>query len=181
MKRRTIFPQSDAERLGSLTIMSVYESSVQTGFGLRSAIPVFQVLNLGVAARFYEQLGFEVRRYDTAYAYATREKLTIHLQASPDGGAPSAQSEVFVETTAVDELHAEWRELDLMEIRTIITPDMRAELRRRMAAGNPMGLISYRVKDQPWGVREFIVRDVDNNKLRFGRTRTRASSPGFAA
>jgi hypothetical protein len=65
-----------------------------------------------------------------------------------------------------------------MPVRTIVTPDMRAELRRRTASGDRIGLISDHVKDQPWGVREFTLRDPDNNELRFGRHRTGASLPG---
>lgn len=154
--------------------MSVYEPSVQSECGIASATPVFHVFSLEAATRFYMQLGFEVRRYDPTYAYAQREGLTIHLRASPDHEPLNSNSEIYVETSAVDDLHHEWHALDLMPVRTIVTPDMRAELRRRWAADDPMGLISDRVKDQPWGVREFSIRDPDGNKLRFGRRRTGA-------
>lgn len=157
--------------------MSVYESSVRVQCGIGSANPVFRVFSLETSVRFYEQLGFEVRRYDTAYAYAEREGLSIHLRASPENDPLSSGAEVYVETRGVDELHAQWRALELMPVRTIITPDMRAELRRRLANGDRIGLISDRVRDQPWGVREFTLRDPDNNELRFGRTRTGASLP----
>ena len=159
--------------------MSIHEPSVQAEIGIRSAAPVFPVNNLETAMRFYQRLGFEVRRYDAGYAYAHREGLHLHLRASPELDLFSSYSEVYVETASVDELHAEWAALDLMPIRTVVSPDMRAELRRRWAAGDPVGLISEYVRDQPWGVREFSLRDPDNNQMRFGRRRTGASRPGF--
>ena len=161
--------------------MSVYETPARTECGIRAATPVLHVRSLEASIGFYQQLGFEIRRYDPTYAFAGREGLQIHLRASPEREPFSSSAEVYVETTAVDELHAEWRALDLMPIRTIVTPDMRAELRRRWAVGNPMGLISDRVKDQPWGVREFTLRDPDHNRMRFGRRRTGASRPGITA
>ncbi|HWE59189.1 MAG TPA: hypothetical protein VG228_05795 [Solirubrobacteraceae bacterium] len=51
----------------------------------------------------------------------------------------------------------------------MITADMNAEPRRRRAAGDAMGMISERVLDKRWGVREFSIRDPDSNQLRFGR------------
>ena len=157
--------------------MSVYESTRQTERGIASAIPVLHVSSLEGSSWFYQRLGFEVRRYDAGYAYAQREGLAIHLRLSDD----DAHGDMFVETTRVEELHDEWSALEMLPIRTIITPDMRAELRRRAATGQPIGCISERLKDQPWGVREFSLRDPDGNWLRFGRTKTRASTFGAAA
>jgi hypothetical protein len=50
-----------------------------------------------------------------------------------------------------------------------IGPALKAEVRRRWDAGEPVGLMSESVEDKPWGVREFSIRDPDNNQLRFGR------------
>jgi hypothetical protein len=47
---------------------------------------------------------------------------------------------------------------------------VRAEVRRCWAAGNPVGLMSEFVEDKPRRVREFGIRDLDNNHLRFGRS-----------
>lgn len=149
--------------------MSVHQPSARTECGIGSANPVFRVSSLETAVRFYEQLGFAIRRHGTAYAHAVRERLTIDLRASADYDPLATGAEVYVETRELDSLHAEWRALDLMPVRTIITPDMRAELRRRAATDDRIGLISDRVRDQPGGLREFTVRDPDNNQLRFGR------------
>lgn len=145
------------------------EHASGTESGIGSAEPVFPVHSLEAAMRFYQLLGFDVRRHDVGYGYAEREGLCIHLRASPELDQFSSYSEVYVGTTEVDELHAQWLPLDLIPVRTIITADMRAELRRRWAAGDAIGMISARVLDKPWGIREFSIRDPDNNQLRFGR------------
>lgn len=150
-----------------------------TEIGIGSAAPVFPVHSLDAAARFYQRLGFDVRRYDAGYAYAQREDLQLHLRAAPELEQFSSGAEAYVETARVDELHAEWLPLDFIRVRTIVTADMRAELRRRWAAGDPVGVISAQVTDKPWGVREFSVRDPDNNQLRFGRRRIGATRPGM--
>ena len=51
----------------------------------------------------------------------------------------------------------------------MIGPELRAEIRRRWEAREPVGLISEFVQDKPWGIREFSIRDLDNNQIRFGR------------
>jgi hypothetical protein len=137
--------------------------------GLRSSAPVFAVRDLGAAMAFYERLGFAVRGYDAGYGYATREGLRLHLRASPKIEPFSNYSEVFVETVEVDRLHEEWQACGLLAVPGAIDSELRTEVRRRWDAGDPVGLLSRRVEDKPWGVREFGLRDLDNNHLRFGR------------
>jgi catechol 2,3-dioxygenase-like lactoylglutathione lyase family enzyme len=137
--------------------------------GLESPAPVFAARNLDAAMAFYDRLGFTVRRYDSGYGYAEREGLRIHLRASPEIEPFSNHSEVYVATAEVDELHEEWRACGLLAVRSGITPALKAEVRRRWEAGEPVGLMSELVEDKPWGVREFSIRDPDNNQLRFGR------------
>ena len=150
--------------------MSTYDwQPLRTVVGMSSASPVFPVSDLDAAIRFYVQLGFEVTRRDASYAYADREGVHIHLRANRDLDPVPARSEIYVDTAAVDELHAEWMALDLMPIQTIVTPDIRAELRRRRAAGETIGTITSQVSEKLSGAREFSVRDPDGNELRFGR------------
>jgi hypothetical protein len=80
---------------------------------------------------------------------------------------------VYVETPEVDRLHEEWRALGLLPVPGGIGPALRDEVRRRWRAGEPVGLLSERVEDKPCGVREFSLRDLDNNQLRFGRQLSR--------
>lgn len=131
--------------------------------------PVLPVHDLERALGFYGRLGFNVRRYDDGYGFAELEGLRLHLRASPELDLFSSYSEVYLNTADVDQLHARWLALDLHRVSGYIDSELDAELRRRARAGEPFGLISERVEDKPWGVREFSLRDLDNNQLRFGR------------
>ena len=137
--------------------------------GLRAPEPVFAVRDLEAAMAFYERLGFGVRRYDAGYGYAEREGLRIHLRASPELEPFGNYAEVYVETAEPDHLHEEWQACGLLPVPGSIGPELRTEVRRRWEAGEPVGLLSEPVEDKPWGVREFSIRDLDNNHLRFGR------------
>ena len=136
--------------------------------GLGRAAPVFAGRDLAAAMRFYERLGFAIRRHDAGYGYAEREGLRIHLRASPELREPG-HAEVFVDARDVDRLHEEWRACGLLPVQGGIVAELAAEVRRRWEAGEPVGLLSERVEDKPWGVREFALRDLDNNQIRFGR------------
>jgi hypothetical protein len=137
--------------------------------GIGCPAPVFAVRDLEAAMEFYERLGFAARRYDAGYGYAAREGLRIHLRLSPELEPFSSYSEVYVETSEVDRLHEEWRTCGLLPVPGSIGPELKAEVSRRWYAGEPVGLMSEAVEDKPWGVREFGIRDLDNNHLRFGR------------
>jgi catechol 2,3-dioxygenase-like lactoylglutathione lyase family enzyme len=137
--------------------------------GIGSPAPIFAVRDLEAAMSFYERLGFAVRRYDAGYGFAEREGLRLHLRAAPEIEPFSNYAEVYVETAEVDRLHEEWRPHGLLPVPDAITPELKDEVRRRWHAGDPVGLMSGRVEDKPWGVREFAIRDLDNNHLRFGR------------
>ena len=143
--------------------------------GLGHPAPIFPVRDLDAAAGFYARLGFRIRRHDDGYGSAERERLLIHLQRSPELDPFENLSASYVETAAVDELHAEWLELGLWLVQTI-TPEIDAEARRRWARGEPVGRMNERVEDKPWGVRQFDLLDLDNNQLRFGRV-IRRSAP----
>jgi catechol 2,3-dioxygenase-like lactoylglutathione lyase family enzyme len=147
-----------------------------SGFG--HPAPVFAVRDLDAASAFYERLGFAVRRYDAGYGYAERDGLRIHLRGSPELEGPfSNYSEVYVETADVDRLHEEWQSRGLLQVRGAIDEELKEEVRRRWHAGSPVGLIGERVEDKPWGVREFGIRDLDNNHLRFGRQLSQPPPP----
>jgi catechol 2,3-dioxygenase-like lactoylglutathione lyase family enzyme len=141
----------------------------QAVVGLGCPAPIFAVRDLEAAMAFYERLGFDVRRYDAGYGYAERDGLRIHLRASPELEPFANYSEVYVETAEVDRLHDEWRTCGLLAVRSGIDSALKAEVRRRWDAGEPVGLMSEFVEDKSWRIREFSLRDPDNNHLRFGR------------
>jgi len=145
------------------------ESGSELVVGLRRIEPIFAVRDLEAAMAFYDRLGFAARRYDAGYGYAEREGLKLHLRASPEIEPFSNYSEVYVDTAEVDLLHAEWQACGLLPVSGGIDDELRAEVRRRWEAGAPVGLISASVDDKPWRIREFSIRDLDNNQLRFGR------------
>jgi catechol 2,3-dioxygenase-like lactoylglutathione lyase family enzyme len=148
----------------------VIRSATNRGvIGIRAVEPVFAVRDLEAAMAFYERLGFNVRRHDAGYGYAEREGLRIHLRASPEIDPSSSYSEIYLDTAEVDQLHEEWRTLGLLPVRSSIGPEIKTEVRRRWEAGEPVGLISEFVQDKPWGIREFSIRDPDNNQIRIGR------------
>jgi hypothetical protein len=96
--------------------------------------------------------------------------LKLHLRASPELEPFSNYAEVWVETPEPDRLHAEWSGCGLLPVTDGIGPELVSEVRSRFEAGDPVGLMSERVEDKPWGVREFSLRDLDNNQLPFGRS-----------
>jgi catechol 2,3-dioxygenase-like lactoylglutathione lyase family enzyme len=125
--------------------------------GLRRAAPILPVRDLDDALAFYARLGFETSRYDGGYGYARRERLILHLRASPEVDPRANPSAAWVDIADVDALHAEWVGLGLPvePVDGERTPE-------------PRGRISARVDHKPWGVREFAILDPDNNQLRFG-------------
>lgn len=137
--------------------------------GIDRVEPVLPVHELQAALDFYRRLGFAVRRHDDGYGFAELDGLRLHLRASPELDLFSSYSQVYLNTDAVDDLHARWVELDLQPVTGFIDDAQQAERRRRWEAGEAVGLISARVEDKPWGVREFSLCDPDNNQLRFGR------------
>ena len=125
--------------------------------GLRRAAPILPVGDLDAALAFYERLGFETSRYDAGYGYAQRERLILHLRASPEVDPRANPSAAWVDIADVDALHAEWIGLGL----AVVDGDAARTI-------EPRGRISARVEAKPWGVREFAILDPDNNQLRFG-------------
>ena len=144
---------------------------------MRSVEPVFHVRDVEAALAFYARLGFAVRRHDAGYGFAEREGVRLHLRASPEIEPFANYAEVYVQTPDPDLLHEEWSACGLLPVPGAIDASLRAEVERRWHAGERVGLMSEAVEDKPWGVREFGIRDLDNNHLRLGRPLTRPGSP----
>lgn len=141
---------------------------INEAVGLRRPAPIFPARDLDALLAFYADLGFSVRRYDEGYGFAKRERLRLHLRVTPELDPFTNNSAVYVDTTEVDALHAEWLGRGLWEVPPNIGFRLREEARRRWESREPGGRITDVVEAKPWGVREFSLWDLDNNQLRFG-------------
>ena len=108
---------------------------------------VFMVAEVAAALGFYrDRLGFSVgfvMGEPAEYAMVQRDSVCLHLMPAAWGKGMTGASSVYVFTPAVDALHA--------------------ELLGRGAAV-PRG-----PQDEPYGMREFLLRDPDGNALTFGQ------------
>jgi catechol 2,3-dioxygenase-like lactoylglutathione lyase family enzyme len=106
------------------------------------AIPILPVRDLREAAGFWERAGLVVQDYDAGYAFvlAGDEEL-VHLDVHPSVDPSANLSACYVH---VDDV-AGWHE-------------------RLTAAGLP----ASPVRDEPWGMTEFSVRDPSGNLVRIG-------------
>ena len=105
--------------------------------------PTFPVVDMNEAVRFYEAAGFDVRRYDDGFAFVRDgddSVCDLDLVEHFDPARNGAGCYVIVPN--VDEWHA-----------------------RFTATGATLTAIEV----QPWGMREFSVRDPSGNNLRVGR------------
>lgn len=104
---------------------------------------IFPVAEMDSAIAFYQDLGFEVESYDGGYAWVRHrgdEVLHLALVADLDRAQNRAAGYFHVQDT--NAWHAAWQESNVS-----LGP----------------------VIDQPWGMREFQVNDLDGNLLRVGQ------------
>ncbi len=108
------------------------------------AIPILPVRDLREAGTFWTSAGLEVRSHDEGYAFVLadgHEFVHLALQPSVDPAANLAGCYIHV--------------VDLQDWHD-----------RLAAAGLPVGPI----RDEPWGMTEFRVRDPSGNLVRIGCT-----------
>lgn len=108
-------------------------------------IPVLASLDIDHAVRFYkEKLGFDrVGWKDENYAVIGRDEVVLHFWKCDDKIFPENTS-CYIDVEAIDGLYAE------MQASGVVHPN------------GP-------IKDQPWGMREFAVLDIDGNMIKFGQ------------
>ncbi len=108
---------------------------------------VFTVTEVAAALAFYrDRLGFSVgfvMGEPADYAMVQRDSVCLHLMPAAWGKGGAGASSVYVFTPAVDALHA--------------------ELLGRGAT------VALGPQDEPYGMREFQLRDPDGNALTFGQ------------
>ena len=106
------------------------------------AIPILPVRELGEASAFWSRAGLTVERYDDGYAFVLADgEEMVHLALHPSIEPATNPSACYVHVDGVQDWHA-----------------------RLSAAGLPV----TPVRDEPWGMTEFSVRDPSGNLVRVG-------------
>ncbi len=109
------------------------------------AIPILPVRDLPEAAAFWRLAGLEVEEYDAGYAFVRADgDEIVHLAVHPSVDPATNLSACYVHVTDV----AGWHDR-LAEAGLPVTP----------------------VRDEPWGMTEFSVRDPSGNLVRVGCAR----------
>ena len=109
------------------------------------AIPILPVRELGEGTAFWSRAGLAVERYDDGYAFVLAEGHEIvHLALHPSIDPATNPSACYIH---VEDVH-DWHD-------------------RLTAAGLPVTPI----RDEPWGMAEFHVRDPSGNLVRVGQPR----------
>lgn len=104
--------------------------------------PTLPVADMAASIEFFERAGFEVRKYDDGFAFASfNDESVFDLDGFPDLDPSTNHAGCYIITAET----ATWHE-------------------RMVAAGLPVSPL----QDEPWGMREFTLRDPDNNNIRIG-------------
>src|SRR3954454_15403914 len=109
------------------------------------AIPILPVRDLHEAASFWGRAGLEVRLHDAGYAFVLAEgQEHVHLALHPSVDPATNLAACYVHVTDVGGWHDRLADSGLP-----VTP----------------------VRDEPWGMTEFRVRDPSGNLVRVGCAR----------
>jgi len=109
--------------------------------------PILPVHDLDEARAFYESLGFKAWYHDKHYEIVNRGQLVVHLEERV-GLAPSTnQTSCYWRVTDADRLYEEFTALGLP------------------SEGTPR---LTEPQDEPWGMREFTLKDPSGNLIRVG-------------
>jgi catechol 2,3-dioxygenase-like lactoylglutathione lyase family enzyme len=103
-----------------------------------SVAPRFVVADLEQALAFYGQLGFRTTYQDEQFAIVERDGVDLHLNCFAD--APRSHSVCWIGVTDSDALYQQYL---------------------------PTSAVCSSLKTQPWGFREFMVRDPFGNGILF--------------
>jgi hypothetical protein len=119
------------------------------------AEPILPAQDVSFARAFYESLGFKAGYYDERYEILRRGNLVIHLEARRHIVPAANQTSCYWRVTNADALYSEFAALGLP------------------AEGSPSMSEPF---DEPWGMREFALRDPSGNLIRIGHELARAQT-----
>ena len=105
---------------------------------LNSIAPRFAVGNLEQALAFYGQLGFAATYQDDGFAIVERDGIDLHLNPSEE--PPKRHSVCWIGVSNIEALYQEYL---------------------------PTNAISSHLVAQPWGLKEFSIRDPFRNLILF--------------
>ncbi len=107
---------------------------------VHSAAPILPVADMAAAVAFYQELGFDVIGHDDGYALVLHgDEEIFHLRLEPGLDPVGNPAALYLHVDDADAWHARWRDVG--------------------ASG---------VADEPWGMREFSLRDPSGNLIRVG-------------
>jgi hypothetical protein len=107
---------------------------------VRRVAPIFPVRDLDASMAHYRRMGFATRAYEGGgYAFATRDRVEIHLGVVAETGSSNSSAYLFVDDA--DQLGEEWR---------------------------IAGVHVHPPEDTEWRMHEGVVVDPDGNVVRFG-------------
>ncbi|WP_443944919.1 bleomycin resistance protein [Pedobacter sp. AW1-32] len=110
---------------------------------LKAATPILASLDAEETIKFYtEKLGFTFHNNWDGYLIFSRDEINIHLWPTEDESIPK-NTGCYVNVTGVNDLYAEYQTHDII---------------------HPNG----KIKNMPWGMRQFSVLDNNGNIIHFG-------------
>jgi len=119
------------------------------------AEPILPAQDVSRTRAFYESLGFKAGYYNDRYEILRRGNLVVHLEARRDLVPATNQTSCYWRVTDADALHGDFAALGLP------------------AEGLPS---LSEPCDEPWGMREFTMKDPAGNLIRIGHELPRAQS-----
>lgn len=117
--------------------------------------PILPAQDLAGTRAFYESLGFSAGYHDNRYEILRRDYLVIHLDSRDDLPPATNSTSCYWRVSDADALYREFATLDLP------------------SDGVPSLSQPF---DEPWGMREFALRDPAGNLVRVGHELPQSSS-----
>ena len=111
------------------------------------AEPILPAQDVRRAREFYESLGFKAGYHDDRYEILRRDNLVVHLEAHQDLRSARNHTSCYWRVSDADALYREFAALGLPE------------------EGSPS---LSEPCDEPWGMREFTLKDPAGNLVRIG-------------
>jgi len=118
--------------------------------------PILPAHDLDSTRSFYESLGFKAGYHDNRYDIMRRGNLVVHLEHRSDLVPATNRASCYWRVANADALYDEFTALGLP-----------SEGLPRLTAPS----------DEPWGMREFTLKDPAGNLIRIGHELPKASRP----